>query len=472
MTQLTRPALCRVEATVLPLREKMKTHGLADLLELNDRKAEAAILTLGVLAGLEERGEKLRCPLFGRALRWESADAAGLPAALGRVRALREKGPVVLSGGAGPGGPGKRVSELPGMTSLTSPASGWGETLPAHGVRAGSALVLCSIGGPNGGATGGRAVVIGDRSVDLIEEPPALLFGHEVAGAAALGYRRFPDLLTVELLRPARSRIEREVVPAADVDCLNGAVAALEVNGNQFRVAVTSASGDEPRLFVWRAAGLTAEWWRLRIMDPGTFLVWNAKGALYLLGRRGGWLLSPVSGVGRYRRRDAPVREFQGVVSLVRAGKGRWAALSAHGHLLSVFAAGPPSGPGEPPLEVMKEAVLPFAAVGLVEGGRGTVLAADSKTLFTLGVTDLLTRHVLAVARGSAGALVAGGGYTLTGERGRSFHLPGTEGDEPAPKAFLREALRAADKLADRGGEPVPVVDRHGRPPSRANWGV
>lgn len=472
MTQLTRPALCAVEATLLPLRERMKTHSLADRLEAGGRAADAALLTLGVISDLASAGEKLHCPLFGRALRWAPADAADLPAALGRVRQMRAKGPQALPGPGGPTGTGKRVARLPGMNRLLVPPRPTGAALPSHGVRASNSLVMCSLKVAEKAGVARSAWMLSEGSADVIEQPPPFLFGHSVGGAAALGYRRFPDLLTVELVRSAGGEVSREVVPAADIDCVDDTVAALEVNGDEIRVAIASEAGEDPRLFIWRGAGLSAQWWRLLALSTETFLVWNARGALYLLARRGGWLLSPASGVGRYRSSVLQCPEFQGVRSLVRAGIGGAAILSAHGHLVSTVASGPPPGPGGAPLKVVKERVLPLAASALAEGGRGELVARDSNALYTLSVRDLRVRQVIPLSPGSTAVVVAGGGYVLTDGREPRFYLQQAKERGPHPGCVLERMRLVADRLGGRGGQPVDVVDRHGRLPTRANWGA
>lgn len=472
MTQLTRPALCGLEATLLPLREKMKTHSLSDRLESAGQFFEAAVLTLGVIAGLEKRGEKISCPLFGRALRWSSTDAADLPLALGKVKAMRARGPFAQAGSDSQSGRGKRVSRLPGLVELDSPVRGPGRKAPPHSVRSGASVVLCTLGRSGKAQNPPPAWLFAQGRAEAFDQPPPFLFGHATAGAAVLGYRRFPDLLTVEMVRSGAKGVMREIVPAADVDCAVGIAAALEVNGNQIRIAVAPSSGEDPRLFIWRGARLSAVWWRLTILAPDMFVVWNALGAAYLLTKKGGWLLSPAAGVGRYRSHTTMAPEFQGVRSLARTGKGTVAVLSAHGHLLTTVAPGPAPGPGAPPLTVIRERVLPFASPGMTESGTGELLAVDSHTLYTINAGDLAIRHVLPLAAGRSVALVAGGGYVVTEGREANFYLPLHDVGERKDEDCGEQVQAAAERLGGRGGEPVLIVDRHGRPPTRANWGA
>lgn len=466
MTQLTRPPLCAAYASILPLREEMKTLSLSELLLEAGRRDLAAELLLGVLSESSAKDVRLACPLFGRSLRLSGDEFQQVSGLLADLRLRREQGPVVglffsLEGrDASPKiQVARRTWRLPHR--IEQKAQG------LTAVRLGDGLIVAGLAGTStplflepGGAV---------RPIPIPEEFQRF---RDLGGSIAYGYKNRVGRKAVGVVLPPDGAGESQTltVPAMSLDWHDGTFGALLVSRNGVEVARSSVSSSKATSSLWKAAGIDDLAWELRLLSREVCAVFVPSGPLMVLCEEQGYLLGPVRGLARYLGQDTRPREFPAVVEVVAMGQNRMAILSSLGHRLSFCKVRNERDPEANPVTIEREVILPFPATGLRRGDGGTVVVSDSHHFYALASTGpvkplwQLEHHGRAVrADGFGGVWVTAGGLETVDLDSRSRRLA-------TPEDTARSLSLAWERLG-HGLEAGWVADRQGRSPLRSTWG-
>jgi len=436
MTQKARPAHCAFESTILPLREPMKSHSLADQLGESGRADLAQELVIGALSQLHREGLKAYCPLFGRVLRLEEADVKELPHLIAAALEAAASSPRLLPIADGPALPVKQMDSPP--------------------AKAGSALQLALTLRQRERAIHPRA----DGPYDSVDQ----MAGAVVCRFATDLQQRMVDVVTPS---PDGEMGKRLSLQADDIDIHRSGLTVLRVEKRAIQIA-DHMSGEE---FVggWQGGLLPTDVrWRVKRWRTGWYWVWSDAGSLFLLTPERGWLLTALSGEARGLSARPNHEEFSSVKGVVRIGK-EVAILSAGGHRLTFLAHKLDGVPvGEPPLKMTRDLIIPHPAraIGLGKGSRPLLL--DDALVYTVDprVGEV---HVLGpLADGSRPSIF--GGYVVSeASSGTSLVGPGhLQGGLTwtQMEVLLRQATERRPNV-----ESWTLLDRQGRLPHRTTWG-
>ncbi len=435
MTLKARQAHCAFESTLLPLNEPMKSYSLADQLESAGRPDLARALVLGVLGKLHQQGQKVYCPLFGRALRLTRTDGRNLPYLLAEILEVAGRTPAVFAL--------DQRESLPVDVAELAPESADAQVVLALAMRQ-------------------RTQAVHPRSLAGYESVqargPALLFRY-----CTDVDQRMVDFMVHDGAGQIGERISLQ---ADDVDLFDDGMAVLRVDRRTVSVSEHLASGDQRRCYVGGAwPGVS---WQICRWREGWYWVWNEDGAAALLGPDRGWLLTSSHGVSRGNLPVPSATEFNGVLGATRCGD-HLLVLSAGGHRLTLLTLSEKGILlGDPPLRTLRELLLQQPARGMCAAAGGKTLVVDQQLVYAL-CEDLrqATRYgpvepgAKVFLLGGKAVFEAGHGVKTLG-LGQGAHAL-TFGD--VQRLVKRAAVRSHE------GEPWGIVDRQGRAPHKSTWG-